>query len=300
MDVVQVKASRRSPSTEGERHGGAVLTASKGAAEDRRKHISSTLAAETLVAQHIGRATEGVVERVLPDLWLVMIGGSLFDRGREAIVPLVERLLVLKQAHRIAVCVGGGVRARHTYKIGLDLGLPIGGLAAIVGACEEQNALMLWALLARHGGIRLNKEEIELLPLALTMGQTPILVSMPPYHYWEYPVEGAALPLHGSDAGVVLLAENLGCRCVLLKDVDGLHEADPAEHPGARLISRARAADLLAGGPKTLPVDRVVLEILRHSRTLGKVHLTSGLDPDNLGRVLAGEPVGTLLEADHA
>src|SRR5215471_3491101 len=191
--------------------------------EDRRKHIQSGLAAESLVARSVAESTVGRAEPVLPDLWLVLIGGSLFDRGGPAILPLTEKLAELRKRHQIAVCCGGGVRQRHTYKIGLDLGLPVGGLAAVAGAIEEQNALMLWALMARQGAIRFNKEELELLPMALGMGQLPILVAQPPYHYWEYPREGGALPLHGDDSGVVLLAENFGCKCVLLKDVAGIY-----------------------------------------------------------------------------
>ena len=268
--------------------------------EDRRKHISSGLAAESLVATRVMRATEGKARPVLPDLWLVLIGGSLFDRGRDAVLPLAERLGALRARYPLAVCCGGGVRQRHTYKIGLDLGLPVGGLAAVAGAIEEQNALMLWALTAHRGAIRLNKEELELLPMALAMGQLPILVAQPPYHYWEYPREGSGLPLHGDDCGTVLLAENFGCQCVLLKDVDGIYEADPAEHPGARRLTHARVDDLLANGPKTLPVERGLLEIMRDTRHVTRLCVASGLDPDNLDRILAGEEVGTVLEGSHA
>jgi molybdenum storage protein len=268
--------------------------------DDRRKHISSGLAAESLVAKRVTRATEGQARPVLPDLWLVLIGGSLFDRGGEAILPLAERLVELRATHQLAVCCGGGVRQRHTYKIGLDLGLPVGGLAAVAGAIEEQNALMLWALTAHRGAIRLNKEELELLPLALAVGQLPILVAQPPYHYWEYPRAGSGVPLHGDDCGTVLLTENFGCRCVLLKDVDGIYEADPADHPGARRLTHVRVDELLAGSPRTLPVEQGLLDIMRHTRHVTRVCVTSGLDPDNLDRILAGEKVGTVLEGSHA
>ena len=268
--------------------------------EDRRKHIASGLAAESLVAKRVAQATEGKARPILPDLWLIMIGGSLFDRGRDAMIPLAERLVALRRTYPLAASCGGGVRQRHTYKIGLDLGLPLGGLAAVALPVEEQNALMLWALTAQGGAIRLNNEQLELLPMALGIGQMPILIAQPPYRYWEYPREGSGLPLHGDDCGTVLLAENFGCKCVLLKDVDGVYEADPAEHPEARRMKHARIDDLLVTGPRTLPVERGLLEIMRHTRHVTRVCVASGLDPDNLDRILAGETVGTVLEGSHA
>jgi molybdenum storage protein len=267
---------------------------------DRRKHLQSTLAGESLVATRTRHATDGPIRAILPDLWCILIGGSLFDRGKAALVPLADRIADLRARHQIAVFVGGGVRERHTYQIGIDLGLPLGGLAMIAGGIPEQNALMFWCLLASRGAVRLSKEEVGLLPLALAMGQTPVLVGQPPYHYWEYPADASAVPRHGADCGTALLADNFGCRCVLLKDVEGIHQADPARHPDARLIKHARAGDLLENGPPTLPVERALLEILRDAKVLRHVRVASGLDARNLDRILGGEDVGTVLEGNHA
>lgn len=268
--------------------------------EDRRKHIESKLAGESLVATSVRRGTDGPVRAVLPDLWCILIGGSLFDRGKTALVPLADRVATLRAKHQIAVFVGGGVRERHTYKIGIDLGLPVGGLAMIAGGIPEQNALIFWSLLASRGAVRLSKEELGIMPLVLAMGQLPILVGQPPYHYWEYPSNESSVPRHGADCGTVLLADNFGCRCMLLKDVDGIYDADPAEHTDARLIKRARVEDLIENGPTTLPVERALLDILKDTKSLTRVRVASGLDVDNLDRILAGEDVGTLLEASHA
>jgi len=268
--------------------------------DDRRKHIDSKLAGESLVARSVLRGTDGAVRAVLPDLWCILIGGSLFDRGKAALVPLADRIAALRANHQIAIFVGGGVRERHTYKIGIDLGLPLGGLAMIAGGIPEQNALMLWALLASRGAVRLSKEEIAIMPLVLSVGQIPILVGQPPYHYWEYPSDESTVPRHGADCGTALLADNFGCRCVLLKDVEGIYDADPAQHPNARLIGRARVDDLIRSGPKTLPVERALLDIMRDTKSLTKVRVASGLDADNLNRILGGEDLGTLLEGSHA
>lgn len=268
--------------------------------EDRRKHIDSRLAGESLVATQTLESTHGEIRPILPDLWFILIGGSLCDRGKATLPGLADKIITLRKKHQIAIFVGGGVRERHTYKIGLDLGLPVGGLAKLAGGIPEQNALMLWSIMASRGAVRLSKEQVGELPLVLAVGQTPILVAQPPFHYWEYPTEGSAVPSHGADCGTALLAENFGCRCVLLKDVDGIYDADPTTHPGARLIKRIRVDDLIANGPKTLPVERTLLAILRDTRSLTRVRVASGLDPNNLDRIFAGEDVGTLLEGSHA
>ena len=49
---------------------------------------------------------------------------------------------------KMVIGVGGGTRVRHTISIALDLGLPTGGIAQLVGAMEELNAILLNALLA--------------------------------------------------------------------------------------------------------------------------------------------------------
>ncbi len=78
---------------------------------------------------------------------------------------------------------------RHTVSIALDLGLPTGGVAQLVGAMEEANAVFLNALLAKHGSIVMQREHFWELPLYLENGMLPIVISIPPYHFWEPPPE---------------------------------------------------------------------------------------------------------------
>src|SRR6185369_11969342 len=96
---------------------------------------------------------------IMPDVTLIGIGGqSIFDRGREALVPLVEELAMLRTNHRMVLGVGGGTRVRHTVSIAMDLGLPTGGVAQLVGAMEELNAILLNALLAPHGSMPMQRD----------------------------------------------------------------------------------------------------------------------------------------------
>jgi molybdenum storage protein len=253
---------------------------------------------ESLVDRRVIARTHSEREfEILPDVTLVGIGGqSIFDRGREALFPLAEELAALRSAHKMVIGVGGGTRVRHTVSIALDLGLPTGGIAQLVGAMEEANAVFLNALLAKHGSIVMQREHFWELPLYLTSGMLPIVISIPPYHFWEPPPEGGPLPAHGSDFGLFIHAEVLGMRrLIFVKDEDGLYTKDPKKHKDARLIPRATLDELLADMPEELILDRLLFTAWRTARHVERVQIVNGLRRGELSRALAGEDVGTVI-----
>lgn len=266
--------------------------------DGRRTHVRSFLMMESLMDRTLIESTHGDGEvPIFPDVALIMLGGaSIFDRGRAALLPLVDEIIANRPRHPMIIGVGGGIRERHTYAIGLDLGLPVGALAMIAGAIGEQNALLLQVLLSRADAIRIAKEDFPKLPIYLKSGSIPIIVAMPPYHYWEQPSRATRLPQHGSDAGIYLLSEVFSTRsCIYVKDTDGVFTADPRTDPRATLIRRVSAAALLKEGPTTLPIDRTVLEIMLTARNSKAIRIINGLVPGTLTRALAGEDVGTVI-----
>ncbi len=276
---------------------------SKLVADDGRTHISSSLMKESLVDRRVLARTHSERElQILPDVVLVGIGGqSIFDRGREAILPLVDELAELRKKHRMVIGVGGGTRVRHTLSIALDLGLPTGGVAQLVGAMEEANAIFLNALLARHGSIVMQREHFWELPLYLESGLLPIVISIPPYHFWEPPPEGGPLPAHGSDFGLFVHAEVLGMRRIIfVKDEDGLYDKDPKRHSDARLMRKISLEKLLADMPKELILDEQLFHTWRNARHIQRVQIVNGLKRGELTRALAGEDVGTVIEKESA
>src|SRR5881392_2623069 len=110
---------------------------------DGRTHIKSQLMRESLQNKGVISSTDSERDlQIFPDVSLVSIGGqSIFDRGKAAILPLVEELAQVKKLHKLVIGVGGGTRVRHTVAIAMDLGLPVGGIAQLVGAMEELNAI---------------------------------------------------------------------------------------------------------------------------------------------------------------
>lgn len=270
---------------------------------DGRTHIESTLMRESLQDRRVIARTDSPREvQILPDVMLVGIGGqSIFDRGKAALLPLVEELAEARGKYPLVIGVGGGTRVRHTVAVGYDLGLPLGGIAQLVGAMEEANAVFLNALLARHGSMVMPREHFWELPLYLECNMMPITISIPPYHFWEPPTGDSPLPAHGSDFGLFQYAEVLGMkRIVFVKDEDGLYDRDPKRHPEARFIPHITLDALLADPPRELILDEMLFQAWRAARHVQTIQIVNGLKPGMLTRALAGEPVGTVITKEPA
>ena len=122
----------------------------------------------------------------------------------------------------MVIGVGGGTRVRHTISIALDLGLPTGGIAQLVGAMEELNAILLNALLAPHGSMPMQRDHFWDLPLYFDAGITPIAISRAAVSTsGSRRRSRAQLPMHGSDFGLFQLAEVLGMKQVDLRQGRG-------------------------------------------------------------------------------
>jgi len=261
-----------------------------------RLHIESTLMGESLMDKSLLANTDsGLVYRPMPDLVVVKIGGqSIIDRGREALLPVLDELVEARRSHKIILATGGGTRARHAYAIATDLGMPTGVLARLGSSVSEQNALMLAILLARHGGIKIGHDDLPKLAAYMALGSLPVVHAMPPYGLFERPPALGRIPPHRTDAGAFLLAEVMGAqRCVLIKDEQGLYTADPKKDPAAQFIPEIEIERLLSLDLADLAVERSMLEILRDARSLREVFIVNGLERGNVTRVLAGEHVGT-------
>ncbi len=271
---------------------------------DGRTHIESRLMRESLQNRQVLEGTDSDRDlQVFPDVSLVSIGGqSIFDRGKDAILPLVAELAEAKKQHRMVLGVGGGTRVRHTMSIAIDLGLPVGGMAQLVGAMEELNAIVLNSLLAPHGSMPMQRDHFWDLPLYFDAGIVPIAISVPPYHFWEPPpAEGSVLPAHGSDFGLFQLADVLGMRQVIyVKDEDGLYDKDPKKHADARHIPRTTLAEVLANPPPENILDEELFHAWRTAKNLRRIVIVNGLRPGMVTRALQGEDVGTVITKEDA
>ena len=263
-----------------------------------RVHVESPLMMESLLDKAlIDRTYQEKEVPILPDVHLVHLGGrGIIDRGSEVLLPLIDEIVRARPAHKILIGVGGGIRERHTFALAIDLGLPTGGLAQLTGVICKQNATMVYYLLARHGGVRISRENFHKLPYYLGAGGIPVVVDMPPYHFWEHLPRVGRIPTHRPDTGSYLISEVYSCRsCIFVKDVDGLYDKDPKTNPRAEFIPQIGADELLRRGLPDLPIEPAVLEILKLARNRKEIRIVNGLVPGNLTRALDGEDVGTVV-----
>jgi molybdenum storage protein len=261
-----------------------------------RLHIQTPLMAESLMDKSLLASTETAqVFRPMPNLNVIKLGGqSIIDRGRAALLPILDEIVLARKQHELLVVTGGGTRSRHAYAIALDLGMPTGVLAKLGDSISEQNALMVSLLLAPNGGVKIGHDDVLKLPSYMALGVIPVMHAMPPYGLWEEPAESGRIPPHRTDAGAFLTAEVVGAqRCILVKDERGLFTADPKKDSSAQFISEVEVNELLAMDLKDLPVERTMLTALARADTVKEVFLVNGLEPGNITRVLAGENPGT-------
>ncbi len=266
--------------------------------ESGRLHIESRLMGESLMDKTLLAGTETeAVYRLMPDLTVVKIGGqSIIDRGRAALLPILDELVAARSSHKLLIATGGGTRARHVYAIATDLGMPTGVLARLGSSISEQNALMVAILLSRHGGIKIGHDDLPKLANYILLGGLPVTHAMPPYGLFEQPPELGRIPPHRTDVGTFLLAEVMGAqRCVLIKDERGLYTADPKKDPAAKFIAEIEVNELIALDLNDLAVERSMLDALKNARSLREVFIVNGLERGNITRVLEGENVGTRL-----
>ncbi len=262
------------------------------------KHVASPLAQQTLQDGDLTRPVAGCRPiRLLPWLQVVKIGGrSIMDRGHSAILPIVDELRKLLPEHRLLILTGAGIRARHLYGVGLDLGLPVGSLAPLAASEAGQNGHILASLLAPEGVSYVEHPTIaSQLAIHLAAARAVVGSAFPPYHHHEFPT--SRIPPHRADTGAFLLADALGAAgLTIVEDVDGVYDTDPNGPDGAKakLIAETTSAQLEQHqGP--LPFDRAALEVMATARHIERVQVINGLVPGRLTAALRGEHVGTIV-----
>ena len=268
---------------------------------DRRHHVESILMRESLLDKEVMASTESPVVRMLPDVHVVKIGGrSIIDAGREATYPVVDVLGKLFESEKLILGVGGGVRSRHVFSIGLDLGLPTGVLAQVSVADALGNASILATLLSPYGVVMIPPEIFgHLLPVFIHSAPGVMFNGVPPYSLWEHPPGVGRIPPHRTDAGCFILGECFGTKTVtLVKDVDGLHTEDPKRNPNSSFIDSIGARELKKRALESLPFDEVLPDLLINARLVKQFQIVNGREPERIAASVRGEHVGTIVYAD--
>lgn len=253
------------------------------------RHVPSVLMRQTLLDRELVKPVDGPVIRLLPWLDVVVLGGrSIIDRGRDAVLPLIEELRAELPNRKMLILTGAGIRARHVLGVGLDVGLPTGVLASLAATEAAQNGRLIAALLAADGVSFISRESVAG-QLAVHLAAAPAVVSnaYPPFGTSELPPPVGKIPQHRTDAGALLLADAFGARkLIYVKDVDGIVDAAGTARP------RVTASEAVPG-----PVDATTLRLIGRNRHVREFQIVNGLVRGALPAALAGEKVGTVVQA---
>ena len=256
---------------------------------------------ESLLDKQVMAKTESPVVRMLPNAHIIKIGGrSIIDQGKSLTYPVVDVLAQLLKTEKLILGVGGGVRSRHVWSIGIDLGLPVGVLAQVSVADALGNAHILGTLLSEYGVVAIPPEIFgHLLPLFIHSAPGVIFNGVPPYSLWEHPPGVGRIPPHRTDAGCFILGECFGTKSVtFVKDVDGLYTEDPRTNGNATFIDSIGARELKRRALKSLPFDEVLPDLLLNARLVKQFQIVNGRDPERIAAAVAGEHVVTIVYAD--
>jgi uridylate kinase len=104
---------------------------------------------------------------------------------------------------------------------------------------------------------------------------------------------GTGNPFFTTDSAASLRAIEIGAELLLkATKVNGVYSADPVQHPDARFYEQLRYADALEQKLGVMDATALVL-CSEHALPLRVFNV---FVPGQLGRIVAGEPVGTLVE----
>jgi uridylate kinase len=104
---------------------------------------------------------------------------------------------------------------------------------------------------------------------------------------------GTGNPFFTTDTAASLRAIEIGADLLLkATKVDGVYSADPVKHPDARFYAHIRYADALEQKLAVMDATALVL-CSEHAMPLRVFNV---FNPGQLGKIIAGEPIGTLVE----
>ncbi len=227
---------------------------------------------------------------------LLKLSGEVFGGGQVGLDPDVVHSIarqvadVVRSGVQVAVVVGGGnfFRGAELQQHGMDRARAdyMGMLGTVL------NCLALQDFLEKDGvGTRVQT--------AIAMGQVaePYIPLRAIRHLEKGRVvifgAGAGMPYFSTDTVAAQRALEIGCDTLLMakNGVDGVYDADPRRSAAARKYARLEFADALAQGLQV--ADATAFSLCMDNKL--PIVVFNLLEDGNIGRVVRGEPIGTLV-----
>jgi uridylate kinase len=219
-----------------------------------------------------------------------LAGESGFGIGRNRISEIAAELAATARGGvQFGVVIGGGnffrgIKASQTglQRVTVD---SMGMLATVMNALALQDFLQLHQVKARV----LSAISVE--PLAETFTRRAALASLAAGEIAIF-AAGTGSPFFSTDTAASLRAAEIGAD-VLAKatKVDGVYDKDPMQHPDARRYQKISYSDVLKDGLAVM--DAAAVSLCRENRL--PVVVFNLNTPGNIGRLAAGEEIGTLI-----
>jgi uridylate kinase len=193
----------------------------------------------------------------------------------------------------IAIVVGGGniFRGMKAAASGMDraTGDYMGMLATVLNALPLQDALEQMGVVVR-------------LQSALTIAEVaePYIRRRAMRHLEKGRVvifaAGTGNPFFTTDTAAALRALEIGAQAILMtkNNVEGVYDGDPNEDPTAEFLPELTHLEAIERGLKVM--DTTALSLCMDNRLPIYVF---ALEPGNIGRVVAGERVGTIIATEE-
>ncbi|MEW5708347.1 glutamate 5-kinase [Pelomicrobium sp. G1] len=246
---------------------------------------------------------------------LVTNDGRGLDHG--ALARWAEQIARLRRGGRQVALVSSGAIAEGLQRLGwkrrphalheLQAAAAVGqmGLVQAYESCFRTHGLHAAQVLLTHEDLADRKRYLNARSTLLTL----LTLNVVPVINENDTVVTDEIKFGDNDTLAALVTNLIEAEClIILTDQEGLFEADPRRHPGARLIREARAGDpvleRMAGGVGSAIAKggmlTKVLAAKRAARSGAATVIASGHEPEVLVRLAAGERIGTQLTTEQA
>jgi uridylate kinase len=241
-----------------------------------------------------GSAREPVYRRILLKLsGEALMGGDAYGINREVIDRIVAEIgEVVRLGVEVAVVIGGGniFRGVAPGAAGMDRATAdyMGMLATLMNALALQDAL-------RRAGVESRVQSA----LRIDQVAEPYIRGRALRHLEERRVvifaAGTGNPFFTTDTAAALRALEIGAEAILMgkNGVEGVLDADPRTNPDARLIPELTHLEAIERGLRVM--DTTALSLCMDNRL--PLHVFNLDDESNIERVVRGERIGTVIQA---
>jgi uridylate kinase len=196
---------------------------------------------------------------------------------------------VTAEGHQVGVIVGAGniFRGLSSAAEGMDRANAdyMGMLATVLNAMALRDAIEAAGCSARvQTAIRIEQVAEPYIRLRairhLEKGRVVVFAG------------GTGNPFFTTDTAAALRAAEIGAEAVLkATKVDGVYDADPVHHPGARRFTELRYREVLERDLRVMDATAITMCLENHL----PIRVFNISVPGNIARAVRGEPVGTLV-----